>query len=77
MFALVCCAVNRGFAFQSVAWSKSNLKLCALTTVYRQATDDEFVKVLHGVRVGVLTPAIMKALNSTIRRPPACAPGVV
>ena len=47
--------LNRGFAFQSMAWARSNLKLYTVSAVYRQRQDAEFVRILNAVREGQLS----------------------
>ena len=40
------------YAFQSLAWAKSNLHSVELTTVHRQARDDGLLDLLNDIRIG-------------------------
>ena len=44
--------MNRGFAFQSFTWDALRLESVELTKVYRQGKDEEFARLLNGIRVG-------------------------
>lgn len=44
--------LNRGFAFQSFTWDALRLESVELTKVYRQGKDEEFARLLNGIRVG-------------------------
>jgi len=44
--------LNRGFAFQSFTWDALELESVELTKVYRQGKDEEFARLLNGIRVG-------------------------
>jgi ATP-dependent DNA helicase PIF1 len=44
--------LNRGFAFQSFTWDALQLESVELTKVYRQGKDEEFARLLNGIRVG-------------------------
>ena len=44
--------LNRGFAFQSFTWDALSLESVELTKVYRQGKDEEFARLLNGIRVG-------------------------
>ena len=63
--------LNRGFAFQSAAWLRSDLQCFALTQIFRQGQEESrFIAALDRVRHGTLDADTVSLLNSTVGRPP-------
>lgn len=54
------------FAFQSQAWRDAKIKVQMLTQVFRQE-DAEFSSALNNVRIGNLTPDVLRILRSRYR----------
>ena len=59
---------NRGYAFQSKTWLEADFDVVILKEVFRQR-NTEFVKVLHELRLGNVTPSAITFLNEKCARP--------
>jgi len=57
---------NQGFAFQATAWKKAALKTTQLDEVFRQ-TNTDFIRVLHEIRLGKVSPTSEAFLKSCDR----------
>lgn len=53
---------NTKYAFESKVWPQLNLKIFELTRVFRQE-DEDFVKLLNEVRVGIVSMETKRTLN--------------
>lgn len=51
------------FCFQSDAFKRCNLRVVMLKKIFRQA-DEEFIRILSDIRVGILTPEGKKRLDA-------------
>ena len=60
--------LNRGFAFQSLAWKEARFKVMELQTVFRQR-NREFVDALRDIRLGRVTLQTMEYLRNNCERP--------
>jgi len=60
--------LNRGFAFQSLAWKDADFELVELKQVFRQSNLD-FVNVLQDIRVGRVTHETIRYLKENCERP--------
>jgi ATP-dependent DNA helicase PIF1 len=60
--------LNRGFCFQSEAWSKSAFEVVELKHVFRQSNRN-FVNILRDIRVGSVTPDTVRYLRENCERP--------
>ena len=51
--------LNRGFAFQAPAWGRCRLHEVMLRKVFRQQSDQKFLRILQDIRHGSLNPAFL------------------
>ena len=59
--------VFKKYAFESDSWKKCVANTYTLTEIFRQVGDAAFVSMLNEIRVGVVSDATFKALNSCKR----------
>ncbi len=64
---------NRGYAFQSFCFERSNIYFCGLNTVFRQ-TDKNFISILNRIRTG---EAMTEEEKSIADRIPRCLPDII
>ena len=58
---------NRGYAFQSFCFERSNIYFCGLNTVFRQ-TDKDFIAILNRIRKGEAMTEAEKSIADRIPR---------
>ena len=51
--------LNRGFAFQAPAWSRCALHEVVLRKVFRQQSDQKFLRILQDIRQAPLRPYLL------------------
>ncbi|GAB5356326.1 hypothetical protein AAMO2058_000281100 [Amorphochlora amoebiformis] len=66
---------GRNFAFFSSAWKKCKFKIIELKKIFRQK-NIEFQNMLNKIRLGRMTPEVIKMLNSRVKAPIRCENGI-
>ena len=70
-------AENNNFCFNSTVWERLALRSFLLDKVFRQQTDDSFVRLLNSVRWGRLDPEGLLQLNQSVGRKVGNAFGIL